>query len=145
MRESLSPTRRVRRKRVKIALGLAVLGLLLAFVPEDLGRKTSITLARLRGYDGCLCTDCGREFGFLGYSYRWTCGTGRAGSPTSGQALAVLNWAVSLVMLLTAIEPGPARSRFGPGCCEGCGYDLTGLPAGSRCPECGAMADRGRA
>ena len=32
------------------------------------------------------------------------------------------------------------RRRFAPGLCQRCGYDLSGLPPGGACPECGKGA-----
>lgn len=36
---------------------------------------------------------------------------------------------------------GPEQQLSLPPCCEGCGYDLTHVPANGRCPECGLIAE----
>ena len=36
-----------------------------------------------------------------------------------------------------------ARRTFAPGLCRGCGYDLSGLGNGTKCPECGSLVERG--
>ncbi|HZW11370.1 MAG TPA: hypothetical protein VFF69_15810 [Phycisphaerales bacterium] len=142
MRQRCFSARPERRRRIWLALSAAAVSFLLALVPDDLSRKASIALARLRGYDGCLCADCGEAFGFQGYNYRSFCGTSRGAS--ASQALAVIGWLTSGILLLTAIDPSPAPSRFPPGHCPACGYDLAGcvLPV---CPECGRAADAGHA
>lgn len=112
---------------------IATISTALAFLPSDLPRRASILAARLRGYDGCLCADCGREFGFIGYSYGG-CRCGTARGDTAG--VAIIGWLTAAAVLGVALQ-GPGR---GPpeGRCRGCGYDLAGLPPQSRCPECGA-------
>jgi hypothetical protein len=132
MRGPASPTRRARRRRIALALTVAALGLPLALLPDDLPRRSSIALARLRGYDGCLCADCGQAFGFRGYTFRGC----RGGGATGGELLATISGLASFIILFTAIDPSPAGSRFPPGHCPACGYDLAGcvLPV---CPECG--------
>jgi hypothetical protein len=46
--------------------------------------------------------------------------------------------AAPLALTLLRRAPGYVRiARLGPGHCRRCGYDLGGLKAGSRCPECG--------
>ena len=45
-----------------------------------------------------------------------------------------------LVLLVPLLPTLWLRYRYGlpkPGHCGGCGYDLRGLAAGSKCPECG--------
>lgn len=53
-----------------------------------------------------------------------------------------LNFGLLISILLAAAVTAPWRivqwcRRPRPGCCQGCGYDLTGNVSG-RCPECGA-------
>lgn len=138
MRQRTSRIQRARRHRIALGLTIAALALLLALLPDDLPRRASIALARLRGYDGCLCADCGEAFGFLGYDDRWICGTSRG--PTGGQALAVIGWLTSGIILLTAIDPVPRPSRFSAGHCPACGYDLAGCVL-QVCPECGHLRE----
>jgi hypothetical protein len=50
---------------------------------------------------------------------------------------------VALLLLVTALGwvfPRVIRSRFPPGHCQTCGYNLTGNTSG-RCPECGQPLD----
>ena len=47
-------------------------------------------------------------------------------------------WVAALIVFLpTACLFHLDRRRFAPGRCQRCGYDLSGLPPGAACPECG--------
>lgn len=45
----------------------------------------------------------------------------------------------AIVMRVIGLALGWARPWFAPGMCQACGYDLRRTPAGSTCPECGAL------
>lgn len=50
--------------------------------------------------------------------------------------IALPSAAILTALLITPLIRAERRQRCG--CCEACGYSLTGLPADHRCPECGA-------
>ena len=50
-------------------------------------------------------------------------------------------FASSIVITIKTAYDKQRASRFGPGCCRICGYDLRASPG--RCPECGAVCSRG--
>jgi hypothetical protein len=52
-------------------------------------------------------------------------------------------WLQLVNMRVLCIRWQPVRPRD-PRYCGGCQYDLSGLPEGSRCPECGAECGAGR-
>jgi hypothetical protein len=90
--------------------------------------------------------DRSRSFGFPGFHWQ-TSWFGPSLLQYPGKydgttrTLSISNW---LLVLITAILPIVGlrrwlkRDRFGPDCCQKCGYDLRATP--ERCPECGAIS-----
>jgi hypothetical protein len=52
-------------------------------------------------------------------------------------ALALCSALYALLWFLLLILGRSLVCRRRPGCCAGCGYELSGLPSGTVCPECG--------
>ncbi|MBK7406529.1 MAG: hypothetical protein IPJ41_18520 [Phycisphaerales bacterium] len=59
----------------------------------------------------------------------------------------LIDWSLfasAWLAMLTLVPFVRHRLRRKPGNCRGCGYDLSGLEAGTHCPECGSTPRRAR-
>jgi hypothetical protein len=83
----------------------------------------------------------GLNFGTHGLSFRWGA---RAVTSTSSECLSIpviyLACVVFVPFIMLRRLDTLARRRARLNHCPTCNYDRTGLPAASRCPECGAVA-----
>jgi hypothetical protein len=80
-----------------------------------------------------------RSSATLANGARWRAGVDWQKFPKGWQANASLLWPVLLTTIPAAFLWYKDRRRFGPHACTGCGYDKSGLPADSPCPECGTV------
>jgi glycine/D-amino acid oxidase-like deaminating enzyme len=68
----------------------------------------------------------------------------RCSTYASGPVIGLPLWPpVAAAFVLTALLVYRERRRRLPGHCHRCRYDLSGLPEGSPCPECAAIANSG--
>ncbi len=95
-------------------------------------------------YDGCMCVDCAphvTEWNTIIELDTMTLGVRPIGAAmrTGFSGLGLLAYA----LLIGPIARSISYYRNGrDGICDGCGYDLGGLPQRGVCPECGGWFDR---
>jgi hypothetical protein len=100
----------------------------------------------LKGYHGCMCTDCTAKF--IGISPRLGGGcmvpcVGWADASILAPGLFFAGFCLGISACFGR-RPLMWLARYGEpmsGVCKGCGYSLAGLPDNAACPECGGSIE----